>query len=159
LQLLGISRIILGIYRDKPVGYLVVLCLVVGIQVLFLLFSRFTEDFSGSWRILLAIPVFLSSPFLFWLGFKSLGVWMFFGLCMAIARLQGSKPGGSGSYWDGGGSYWGGNGSYRSGGSSNGGGGDSGGGDSGGGDSGGGDGGGGDGGGGDSGCGGCCSGD
>ncbi|MBD2130221.1 hypothetical protein NDI39_15385 [Microcoleus sp. ZQ-A2] len=160
LQFLGISRIILGIYRDKPVGYLVVLCLVVGIQVLFLLFSRFTEDFSGSWRILLAIPVFLSSPFLFWLGFKSLGVWMFFGLCMAIARLQGSKSGGSGSYWDGGGSYWGGSGSYRSGGSSNGGGGDSGGSSNGGGgDSGGGDGGGGDGGGGDSGCGGCCSGD
>jgi uncharacterized membrane protein YgcG len=117
LHLFGITRIILGIYRDKPVGYLAVLCLVVAIQVLYLLFSRFTEGFSGSGRILLAIPVFLSIPFFLWLGFKSLGLWMFYGLWMAIGLLQGSKSGGGGS--------------YRSGGSSDGGGGDSGCGDSG----------------------------
>jgi hypothetical protein len=129
LHLLGISRIILGIYRDKPVGYLVILCFVVGIQVLFLLFSRFTENFSGGLRILLAIPVFLSIPFLLWLHFKSLGVLIMFGFWMAIALLQGSNSGGGGSYRSGGGSY-------RSGGSSDGGGGDSGCGDSGCGDSG-----------------------
>jgi uncharacterized membrane protein YgcG len=117
LHLLGITRIILGIYRDKPVGYLVILCLVVGIQVLFLLFSRFTEDFSGRLRILLTIAVLLSIPFSLWLGFKSLGVLIMFGFWMAIALLQGSNSGGGGS--------------YRSGGSSDGGGGDSGCGDSG----------------------------
>ncbi len=136
LHLLGISRIILGIYRDKPVGYLVALCFVVGIQVLFLLFSRFTENFSGGLRILLAIPVFLSIPFLLWLHFKSLGVLIMFGFWMAIALLQGSNSGGGGSYRSGGGSYRSGGGSYRSGGSSDGGGGDSGCGDSGCGDSG-----------------------
>ncbi len=129
LHLLGITRIILGIYRDKPVGYLVALCFVVGIQVLFLLFSRFTENFSGGLRILLAIPVFLSIPFLLWLHFKSVDVLIMFGFWMAIALLQDSNSGGGGSYRSGGGSY-------RSGGSSDGGGGDSGCGDSGCGDSG-----------------------
>jgi uncharacterized membrane protein YgcG len=113
LYILGITRIILGIYRDKPVGYLVILCFVVGIQVIFLLFSRLTENFSSSYRILLAIPVFLSIPFFLWLGFKSLGVWIFVGLWMAIIALsQGSNSGGGGG--------------YRGGGSSSGGGGDSG---------------------------------
>lgn len=129
LHLFGISRIILGIYRDKPVGYLVVLCIVVAIQLLSLLFSKFTEDFSDTFRILLAIPVFLSIPLLLWLGFKSLGAWILVGLWMAIIALsQGSNSGGGSS--------------YRSGGSSGGGGGDSGCGD------------GGD----DGGCGGCCGG-
>jgi uncharacterized membrane protein YgcG len=131
LHLLGISRIILGIYRDKPVGYLVILCLVVGIQVLFLLFSRFTEDFSGRLRVLLTMAILLSIPFSLWLGFKSLGVLIMFGFWMAIALLQGSNSGGGGSYRSGGGSYRSGGGSYRSGGTSDGGGGDSGCGDSG----------------------------
>ena len=112
LYILGISRIILGIYREKPVGYLVALSLVVGIQLLFLLFSKFTEDFSDSFRILLAIPIFLSIPFFLWLAFRSLGISIsiFVGLWILIALFQGSNSGGGGG--------------YRGGGSSDGGGGD-----------------------------------
>jgi hypothetical protein len=108
LYLLGLTRIILGIYRDKPVGYLAILCSVVGIQILFLLFSRFTENFSDSWRILLAIPVFLSIPFFLWLGFRSLGICIFLSFWMVIGLLQGSNAGSSGGHGRGGSSVRGG---------------------------------------------------
>ncbi|MBW4574519.1 MAG: hypothetical protein KME08_04465 [Aphanothece sp. CMT-3BRIN-NPC111] len=113
LYVLGSTRVILGISRDRPVGYLAVLCVLVGIHLLVLLFGRFKEDFSNIWRIFFAIPAFLSIPSFLWLGFRSLGVWMFVGLWIAIALLQGNNSGGGG----GGGVYW-------SGGSSDGGGGD-----------------------------------
>ena len=108
LYVLGISRIILGIFRDRPVGYLAVLCIVVGIQLLVLLFGKFQEDFSDSWRLFFSIPVFLGIPLFLWLGFRILGAWLVFGLLIAIALFQGNNSGGGGGYMSSGsgGVYW-----------------------------------------------------
>ncbi|MFB8792362.1 MAG: hypothetical protein U7123_26815 [Potamolinea sp.] len=105
LYFLGVSRIFLGIEREKPFGYLVWLCLVVGIQLLSLLHSRFTEDCSDRFKNLLAIPISISMLFFVWLAFGSQVIGLILGgFFWIISLFTGSNSGGSGGSGSGGGS-------------------------------------------------------
>ncbi|MBD2773903.1 hypothetical protein [Iningainema tapete] len=82
LYSLGIARIIIGLYRHKPVGYLVILCLCMGVYLLWLL-GRENDKFNSVIQKSIYLIVWLSGIILFFLGARIL-IWVILALIFLI---------------------------------------------------------------------------
>ncbi|WP_026735038.1 glycine-rich domain-containing protein [Fischerella sp. PCC 9605] len=104
LYSLGIARIIIGLSRHKPISYLVVLCLCVGVYLLWLL-SRENDNSNSLIKTLIYVTVLLSGIVLLFLGLRIL-IWLIFALIFFVGRFSST----GGGYTGGGGSNLGGDG-------------------------------------------------
>ncbi len=104
LYSLGIARIIIGLSRHKPIGYLAVLCLCVGVYLLWLL-SRENDNSNSLIKTLIYVTVLLSGIVLLFLGLRIL-IWLIFAPIFFVGIFSST----GGGYTGGGGSDAGGDG-------------------------------------------------